>query len=270
MKLSSCIFFAFVFFQLNFVSGKPAKKPKHALITILLDGFRSDYLKVASEHGVTMKDLKGFKHVLKNGVEADYLQPIYPTFSIPNHYTLMTGLYSESHGMVGNYMFDPKHETSFLLLKNLESRESYWWNGGDPLWITAQRQGKRSSLFRWVGCDVEINGLKPEYCIPFPTNFILPSHKEMKDTISEAVQQIKNGTDHTGIYIQLIDSIGHIFGPNSTNLIKGIQQVDELLTLLFKQLKQHKLHKTTDIMIFSDHGFTQVYPHGDNKKVVSI
>ncbi|CAH1795668.1 unnamed protein product, partial [Owenia fusiformis] len=266
MKFSGCIFFSLLLFQLKFAFGKQAKKHKHALITILVDGFRNDYLELARKNGIRLRDLKGFKHILKNGVETDYLQPVYPTNSIPNHYSLMTGLYSESHGMVENWMFDPIYGTTFLLAANPESKEPYWWEGGDPLWITAQRQGKRSALYYWFGCDVEIHGLRPEHCTPNT----VPSHEEMKDSIIEAVEQIKDGVDHAGIYVETLDITGHKYGLNHTKIIEGIQQVDELLVLLFKQLKEHKLHKTTDIMIFSDHGFTQVYPHGDNKKVVSI
>ena len=53
---------------------------------------------------------------------------------------LLTGLYAETHGMIGNFMYDPKHKEYFLIGSNYEQFHGHWWNGGDPVWITARRQ----------------------------------------------------------------------------------------------------------------------------------
>ena len=50
------------------------------------------------------------------------------------------GLHTESHGMTGNYMYDVSRNESFLLGTNPEQLHAHWWDGGDPLWITAARQ----------------------------------------------------------------------------------------------------------------------------------
>jgi len=42
--------------------------------------------------------------------------------------------------MVDNYMYDPKHGTEFLIGNNEDQYHSYWWDDGEPLWITATKQ----------------------------------------------------------------------------------------------------------------------------------
>ncbi|XP_050001180.1 autotaxin [Alexandromys fortis] len=57
------------------------------------------------------------------------------------------GLYPESHGIVGNSMYDPVFDATF----HLRGREKFnhrWW-GGQPLWITATKQGVRAGTFFW-------------------------------------------------------------------------------------------------------------------------
>uniref|UniRef100_A0A8C7LJT6 Ectonucleotide pyrophosphatase/phosphodiesterase 2 n=1 Tax=Oncorhynchus kisutch TaxID=8019 RepID=A0A8C7LJT6_ONCKI len=64
------------------------------------------------------------------GTHAPYMRPVYPTKTFPNLYTLATGLYPESHGIVGNSMHDPVFDANF----NLRGREKLnhrWW-GGQP------------------------------------------------------------------------------------------------------------------------------------------
>jgi len=42
--------------------------------------------------------------------------------------------------MVGNYMYDVKHNESFLIGTNKEQYHSFWWDDGEPLWVTAEKQ----------------------------------------------------------------------------------------------------------------------------------
>ena len=43
--------------------------------------------------------------------------------------------------MIDNYMFDIEHKEYFLLGENdPEQYHSYWWDDGEPLWVTASKQ----------------------------------------------------------------------------------------------------------------------------------
>ena len=58
---------------------------------------------------------------------------------------LLAGLYPESHGIVANNMYDPARDATFPMTAN----ESFWWDGGEPVWVTAEKQGKSSGENRW-------------------------------------------------------------------------------------------------------------------------
>jgi hypothetical protein len=54
------------------------------VILILVDGVRYDYVKDPA--------LKGFQRMARKGVKAEYVQPIFPSNSYPNWYTIVTGM----------------------------------------------------------------------------------------------------------------------------------------------------------------------------------
>lgn len=58
-------------------------EPEKKVILLLVDGVRYDYVKDPT--------LKGFARMAKNGVKAEYVQPIFPSNSYPNWYTIVTG-----------------------------------------------------------------------------------------------------------------------------------------------------------------------------------
>ena len=66
------------------------------------------------------------------------MMPTYPTYTFPNHYSIVTGLYPESHGIVSNYFYDPDIGAPFNLT-TFASLNPVWWKG-EPIWYTAKRQ----------------------------------------------------------------------------------------------------------------------------------
>lgn len=50
--------------------------------------------------------LPGFNRILKEGVRAKWMEPLFPTLSYPTWTTLYTGRYAEVHNVVGNFYYD--------------------------------------------------------------------------------------------------------------------------------------------------------------------
>ncbi|PNI87213.1 ENPP1 isoform 2 [Pan troglodytes] len=119
-----------------------------------LDGFRAEYLHTWGGLLPVISKLK------KCGTYTKNMRPVYPTKTFPNHYSIVTGLYPESHGIIDNKMYDPKMNASF----SLKSKEKFnpEWYKGEPIWVTAKYQGLKSGTFFWPGSDVEINGIFPD------------------------------------------------------------------------------------------------------------
>lgn len=69
------------------------------LLLISFDGFRWDYPDIYN--------LPHFNSLLKRGVRVKHIDNSFPTVTFPSHFTIATGLYDETHGIVANEIYDP-------------------------------------------------------------------------------------------------------------------------------------------------------------------
>ncbi|MDQ5978860.1 MAG: hypothetical protein QG602_1834, partial [Verrucomicrobiota bacterium] len=125
------------------------------LILISIDGFRWDYL--------DRYEAPVLRKLAAEGVHARRLNASFPTKTFPNHYTLVTGLRPGRHGIVANWFHDPDTGDNFTMART----ETRWWEGGEPVWITAEKQGVRSACYFWPGSEAELQGRRPTYFRPF-------------------------------------------------------------------------------------------------------
>jgi len=131
-------------------------------ILISIDGFRPDYL----DRSITPRLSK----LKADGVFAP-MRPSFPTKTFPNHYTLVTGLRPDHHGIVGNNMIDPvRPGQMFSLSDPKQSLDPFWWDGAEPIWITAEKQGIRAATAFWPGSEVINHETRPEDWLRFDQN----------------------------------------------------------------------------------------------------
>ena len=83
-------------------------------LLVSLDGFRASYLDAQPEDA-----LPNLNAMWREGVRAS-LYPRFISKTFPNHYSIVTGLQEEHHGIVANHMWDPRLRSEF----NLASTES--------------------------------------------------------------------------------------------------------------------------------------------------
>jgi predicted AlkP superfamily pyrophosphatase or phosphodiesterase len=122
----------------------------YPLLVISLDGFRADKLDSFIARNAT-STLATFA---KNGVKADYMIPQFPSSTFANHQTLVTGLHAESHGIIGNSVYDPDTNLKADFVLGTNAYELQFWNQSDPIWITARKQNHSTSASLWPGSDV--------------------------------------------------------------------------------------------------------------------
>ncbi|XP_047716064.1 ectonucleotide pyrophosphatase/phosphodiesterase family member 1 isoform X2 [Prionailurus viverrinus] len=221
-----------------------------------LDGFRAEYLH-------TWGGLLPVISRLKNcGTYTRNMRPVYPTKTFPNHYSIVTGLYPESHGIIDNKIYDPKMNAYFAL-KSKEKFNPEWYKG-EPIWITAKYQGLKSGTFFWPGSDVEINGIFPDIykiynnSVPFEERIL---------AVLKWLQLPKDERPHFyTLYLEEPDSSGHSYGPVSSEVIRALQRVDNMVGMLMDGLKELNLHQCLNLILVSDHGMEQ----GSCKKYVYL
>ncbi|XP_036022730.1 glycerophosphocholine cholinephosphodiesterase ENPP6 isoform X1 [Onychomys torridus] len=222
------------------------------LLVFLLDGFRSDYI---SEE--VLASLPGFREIVNRGVKVDYLTPDFPSLSYPNYYTLMTGRHCEVHQMIGNHMWDSRSNKSFDIGVNKDSLLPLWWNGSEPLWITLMKARRKVYMYYWPGCEVEILGVRPTYCLEYKT---VPTDINFADAVSGALDSLKSGrADLAAIYYERIDVEGHHYGPSSPQRKDALRAVDNVLKYMIQWIQERGLQDDLNVIIFSDHGMTDIF-----------
>jgi predicted AlkP superfamily pyrophosphatase or phosphodiesterase len=188
------------------------------------------------------------------------MHPSFPSVTFPNHYTLATGLYPESHGIVSNTFWDPELQSQFYYTHPGQSLDPKWW-GGEPFWVTAEKQGVRSAIHMWPGSEAHVLHTEPSLMDKF----------NGKETLDNKVSRIMEFLDMPGLedktvdvsdmrpqliaaYVPHVDSDGHKFGPNSTEIRQTIQKVDGMLGKIFHGLEERNLTNIVNVIVVSDHG----------------
>ncbi|MBO4316310.1 MAG: alkaline phosphatase family protein, partial [Prevotella sp.] len=137
-----------IIFFLIILGGLTQVKAKHTTIVISLDGFRWDY--------PSFYETPMFNYMAQQGVESGLI-PSFPSKTFPNHYTIATGLYPDHHGIIANNFLDTQTGEVFSM-KNEEQKLNPKYYGGEPIWVTAKKQGLKTAVFYWPGSDVPIMG----------------------------------------------------------------------------------------------------------------
>ncbi|XP_044145402.1 ectonucleotide pyrophosphatase/phosphodiesterase family member 3 isoform X2 [Bufo gargarizans] len=219
------------------------------VILFSLDGFRAEYLQ-------TWGDLMPNINKLKNcGTHSKYMRSVYPTKTFPNHYSIVTGLYPESNGIIDNNMYDYNMNKAFSLSSNEKFNESWWL--GQPVWLSAMYQGLKAGTFFWPGSDVAVNGSFPTYYKLYNGSV---QYEERIRTILEWLDLPKDKRPHFyTLYIEEPDSSGHSFGPVSGGVIKALIRADKTIEMLMDGLKQRNLQNCVNLILVADHGMEKTY-----------
>ncbi|XP_067337389.1 ectonucleotide pyrophosphatase/phosphodiesterase family member 1 isoform X2 [Channa argus] len=214
------------------------------LILVSMDGFRAVYLKDHSSHLPVINKLRS------NGATTPYMRPVYPTKTFPNHYTIVTGLYPESHGIVDNKMYDVTRN-AFFSLKTEEKFNPAWYQG-EPVWVTAMRQKLKTGTFFWPGSDVAINGTYPDFYKMYDKSIDFGARlSTLFDWLD--LPEGKRPDFYT-LYLDEPDSSGHRYGPASTEVLLALEKVDKVLGKLMDGLIERNLSNCVNLMFVSDHG----------------
>ena len=216
------------------------------VVLVSMDGFRRSYLDTDS--------VPALHELGREGVTADAMIPSFPTLTFPNHYTIVTGLYPEHHGIVGNTIYDPQFGALFTM-SNAASKESRWW-GGEPIWVTAEKQGQHAGAMFWVGSEVEINSVRPTKWKPFDSKVTFDARV---DTVLAWLDP--KAPEHLSLitlYFDEPDHTGHAAGPDSPRTAAAAARADSALGRLVQGMRARGIYYTVNLIVVSDHGMSQV------------
>jgi predicted AlkP superfamily pyrophosphatase or phosphodiesterase len=224
----------------------PAQQSKHYVVLVSLDGFRYDY---AAKYGAP-----NLQHIAAEGASApEGMIPSFPSVTFPNHYSIITGLYPEHHGIVANNFYDPVRKQTYESNK-VESVSDGTWYGGDPIWLVAEKAGMRTACFFWPTSDADIQGMHPTDYLHYDGK--IPNEQRIDQVIAWLKLPPEQRPHFLTLYFADTDHIGHEDGPESPQMGETVRKVDALVGKLLAGLKPLQL--PVDVIIVSDHGMETV------------
>ncbi len=234
------------------VTAPAAASQPPTVILVSIDGFRADYF----DRGVS----PNLAALAAQGVHARWMTPAFPSLTFPNHYTLVTGLYPDHHGIVNNTMEDPSIQPDhrFTISNRKAVGDERWWDEATPLWVSVQQQGGHAATMFWPGSEAPIHGVRPDHWFPF----------DERMTADQRVDHVLVWLDLPAaqrprfitLYFNAVDTAAHRHGPDSPEVNDAIRRVDAAIGRLIEGLKSRGLYAATDIVVVSDHGFAPVAP----------
>jgi predicted AlkP superfamily pyrophosphatase or phosphodiesterase len=220
-----------------------------------MDGFRWDYI----YRGIT----PNLNKLADEGVHALSLRPSFPSKTFPNHYSIITGMYPENHGIIFNSFTNTFTGETYRIGDTISTRQSKWYKG-EAFWETANRHNIKTASFFWVGSEQDVDYKRPTYFYHYNQNI---SFEERVNGVIKWLQLPENERPQfITLYFEEPDSKGHSFGPNSPETNKAIALVDSMLGLLIDKLKNIGMENKVNIIVVSDHGMTEI----SDKRIINI
>jgi len=224
---------------------EPEQPGRPIVILVSLDGWRWDYIERARTPRL--------RALAAAGVRSEGLIPSFPSKTFPNHYTIVTGLYPDHHGIVSNNMIDPNIGERFSL-STASISDPRWW-GGEPLWVTAQKQGQRAASMFWPGSDAEIAGTRPAFWKLYDGSF--PNRERVQQVLQWLRLPEAERPSFITLYFSDTDTAGHNSGPESSDILDAARAVDREIGVLADGATRIGLSSRVHYVIVSDHGMSQ-------------
>lgn len=228
-------------------SSNHQNEPQKVLL-ISIDGFMNEYL--------DRNPTPNFDRFIDEGTRAEYLIPVFPTKTFPNHYSLVTGLLVENHGIISNSFTDDSLEARFSYGPPIDSPNDERWWGGEPIWTTVEKQDKTSATMFWPGSEATINGVQPTKWKPYDGS--VDNYVRIDSVMSWLDPAGDIDADFATLYFSDVDSRGHRFGPNSPEVDNAVVVADSLLGYLLNSVNSLGLQNKLNIILLSDHGMAEL------------
>lgn len=222
-----------------------ARDRASTVILLSLDGVRWDYL--------DKYDAPHLEALAAEGVRAERLTPVFPTKTFPTHYSIVTGLYAENHGIISNTIFDPDIDDRFSLSNREAIVDGRWWEG-EPLWVTAEKQGQTAATYFWPGSEAPIQHVRPTYWREYDGR--IPGEDRVDHVLAWLDLPVGERPTFITLYFSETDGAGHRHGPDSPEVAAALLEVDGYVGRLIDGLRTRGILGEVNVVVTSDHGMT--------------
>ena len=220
-------------------------------------GFRWDYLE-----NYTLLNIN--KYFLQNGVKVtNGIKNAFTTVTFPNHFSIATGLFPESHGIVANVMFDSKLNQTFYDFGRSDN-SSIWFGQSNqtlPIWILNElntKSDRKSGIIGgFPGANVPFFNRTVSYSQDYSNKL---DWRTKVDNLLKlfTLEKVEDRINLGVLYFPEPDETGHTYGPYSNEIKEILIKCDQTIGYLIERLLDIKLFDKMNIIITSDHGMELV------------
>ncbi len=225
--------------------NSPDQRTKPYIILISADGFRYD---LADKFNAA-----NLIRLRQSGVASEYMIPVFPSLTFPNHYSIATGDYPAHDGIVDNSFFDPSRKELYSMSNKKAVEDSSWYNA-TPIWVLSEKQGLLSASFYWVGAEAAIRSWRPTYYYKFNTQISMEDR--IQDVRNWLLLPEEKRPHLITFYIPDVDHQEHSYGVSSKQTEEAVHYVDRSVAKLVSTLDS--LHLPINYIFVSDHGMADL------------
>lgn len=221
-------------------------------IVISLDSFRYDY-----------PDSCATPNLNKIAEAGSYatVWSAYPSKTIPNQFSVATGLRPIRHGIVDNRFWDDKDKRYYDYSRpDLKNDLSFY--KGTPIWNHLKENGIKSGILYWAGADIAFNGSHPDYYITESSSEKIMTPEEQVDTIISWLKYPKENRPRLIMsYMKDIDNITGTYGPETSKAYEYATKMDQVVGKLMQEIEKLPFAKKVNLIILSNQGKAMVSPY---------
>ena len=216
------------------------------VVLVSLDAFRHDYLDRYRPASL--------ERLASRGIVAEALVPPFPSKTFPSHYTIATGLYPGHHGIVSNTFYDPAVHGWFRVKDSTTVRDGRWY-GGVPIWVAAEREGVRTSVYFWPGSESVVQGTRPSAWWPYRAS--TPDSVRVDASVAQLRLPPERRPHLVMLYLSDVDDTTHRRGPDSPGTAVAVAAVDRAVTRLLDGVDRLPIRDSVNVVVLSDHGMEE-------------
>ena len=240
--------FGLLFLAALLLSAACTSQKQNYTVIISLDGNRWDY--------PDYYEMPFFDSLATVGVSAR-MEPSFPSSTFPNHYTMATGLVPDHNGLVNNSFWNPETQEGYAI-RGTAARFDPRYYLGEPVWVTAQKQGVKCASIYWVGSDIPIKETYPTYYRHWDED----PHWSFSERCDEIVRLLSLPEEERPRlvmgYFDEPDHQGHVHGPIAPETKAMCEEMDSLMHSLYLRLKALPYGDRINFILAGDHGMTAI------------
>jgi len=229
------------------VPPQSATQEARAPVTILvsIDAFRPDYLRQGNTPNLDA--------LAAGGVQGT-MRPSFPALTFPNHEAIITGMRPDRSGIVAGVMYDPRRPGVRFANTEATQSDEFWWEGAEPLWITAEKAGIRTGVMFWPGLEAAHEGVRPTDWARFDFNYL--GGQRIRTVLDWMRRPAGIRPRFAVVYLDIVDRTAHKKGVTAPETIAAVRDADRWIGELADGLKA--LGQPANLVIVSDHGMSDV------------